>query len=611
MARMDRAKKVEPIDCNKFYGINESVGETQIKLGEWVKGFNFRVTKNMLPQKRPGHHTFINFGSGNVQGSWYGEINGVNYYICCWDGTVYRYNMDIDTETVDIADLILEATVTTLGTIHDSKTQIFWFYGKLYFKNSTDFKEYDGTTYQNLLTDTPTIALGGPPSGGGTLFEEVNLLSGAKTQTFTGDGASTIFQLAESGLDSDSITITVNGVVNTENTEFTVNRSLGQVSFTTFPPNEAIVSITWVKASASNVLLVKNHKFVKLFGYKNNTNVFIFSNKNEQNTFRYSAINKIGYFPVNSYTTVGNDETAITDLMLYNQSLVVFKEDGAKVVEPGVNSNYAANTGLNPYDYGYSGFNDSVGNLAPNMAQLIEGIPISLHGYSLQYWYSNSGVRNEVKPTIISDRLKLSFQSLNLANAVTFDYEFEKELWINVDSIVYIWNYGNDTMYKYSNIQATEFLSIGSELYYCANGTVEHVSSDFVADGEILGTSIPCKIYGGFNDLGLLDYRKLMREERIAISPASKTSVKVAFLTDKINEENAKWKTISYNLIDFDNIDFDDFSFLTNRNPQVKRIKIKAKKFVYIQWILENDTNNESLTVIKMLLNVRTQGSSK
>ena len=611
MARAFFPKQPKPIEIAKYLGINEAVGETQIKLGEWAKGYNFRVTKNMKAQKRPGHQTFINFGTGNAQGIWKGQIDSKNLIITCWNGNVYAYDRDIATTSTLIADLITEGVVTILGSIADLKTQIFWFYGKLYFKNTSDFKEYDGTTYQDVETYTPTVALASPPSGGGTLFEEVNLLSGKKTQTFTGDGSSILYQLAESGLDTDLLIITVNGATKVETVDFTVDRTLGQVTFTTAPINEAIVSITWVKESATNKALVINHKFAKAFGYNNDTNIFIFGNVNEKNVFRYSGINKIGYFPVNSYTAVGNDEYAITDLMPQYQTLFVFKEVGTKVVNPSVNPNYADNTGLNPYNYGYAGLNDSIGNLAPNMVQLIKDNPISLDGFSMRLWGSTRGVRNEIEPDIISDRLKLSLQVLDLSKAITFDYEFQKEYWVNVDNIVYIWNYGNDTMYKYSNIQATEFIAVDNDIYYCANGTIQKFSEGMLADGEVLGDTIPCKIYGGFNDLDSLEYKKVMREERISISPASRTSVKIAFITDKKNEEKAKWKTIEYALLDFNNIDFNNWTFLTNRSPQVKRLNTKVKKFAYIQWILENDTNNESLTVLKMLLSIEMQGKSK
>lgn len=611
MATFNPSKKPKPITIDKFFGINEAVGDTEVNAGEWISGFNARVTKDYKIQKRPGHHKFIDFEmAGNVQGVWYGTIGGNNIMLVCWNGDVYRYDMSVSTTTVLVSDLITEGTVTIIGTITDAKTDIFWFDDKVYFINGTDYKEYDGTTYQDVVGYIPTIALNAPPAGGGTLFEEINLLSGFKTQTFVGDGSSTLYQLAQTNLDATTLVITVDGVSLTEGVDFTVNRVLGQVTFTVAPINLASVSITWEKVTAGNADLVKNHKFAIDFGVNNDTNVFIFGNPNELNVFRFSGINKANYFPANSFVGVGSTEFDITDLVPLYQSLIVFKRDSAFVVNPSVNINYADNTGLNPYNYGYEGLNESIGNKAPNMVQLINDTPVSLDGFSFRQWGSTRGVRNEVEPKIISDRLQVSLESLNLSNAVTFDYEFSKELWVNVDDIVYIWNYGNDTMYKYSNVRATEFVDVEGDIYFGGNGFVNRFSEDYLADSEVLGDTIPVKLYGGFLDFGALSFKKVMRKEWLAIKPDSQTSVTVKFITDRKNEEASKSKEVEYRLLDFNNIDFDDWSFLTNRSAQAKELGLKLKKFTYIQWVFENDTNNETLVILKLLMQCQTTGYS-
>jgi len=599
MAQVRFAKPPAPKEIFQFYGLNETYGNTQIKIGEFSLLENYKITKNFKLKKRPGHHTFIDFGIGNVQGIWQGQLGGKDIMLSVWNGNVYEYDMSVDTDTISIADLITEGTVSVIGTLTDLKTQIFWFNSKVYFRNGVEYKEYDGTTYQDVVAYTPTIALASPPAGGGTLFEEVNLLSGSKTQTFIGDGSSILFQLAESGLDADLVTLTVNGVVKTENVDFTVNRTLGQVTFTVFPPNEAVVSITWVKASASNVALVKNHKYAVDFGVENDTNLFIFGNVNEKRVFRFSGINKAGYYPANSYVGVGSDEFAITDLKSNQQSLLVFKEKATFVINPTVNSNYSDNTGLNPYNYGYKDLNEQVGNAAPNMVQLIKDSPISLAEFKMWLWgITNVESQRSAKP--ISDRLQRSMEKLDLSTAVTFNYANQNEYWVNVDDKVYIWNYDNDTMYIYTNVQATEFITRGEDVYYSSVGTVEHMNESYVADGEILGDTIPCDGKLAFSDYGALQYEKSMQMQWVSIEPASRTSVDIQFVTDRKNEEDSKVYHIEYVLMDFDNIDFDDWSFLTNINPQSKGLNANIDRFVYLQPIFKNDTNNETLTILKL-----------
>lgn len=605
MAKANFQKPPDPVKIDKFLGLNESVGNTEMKIGEFSTLENFRITKNYKLQKRPGHHTLINFTtSANVQGIWEGVIGGKEVLIACWNGNVYEYDLTVSTTTVDIADLITEGTVTIIGTLTDVTTDILWFKDLVYFINGTDFKQYDGTTFGDVVGYIPTVALNAPPSGGGTLFEEVNLLTGKKIQTFVGDGSSTLYQLAETGLDADLLVITVDGVTLTETVDFTVNRTLGQVTFTVAPVNEASVSITWTKVVSGNANLVKNHKYAIDYGVNNDTNLFIFGNINEKHVFRFSGVGRANYFPVNSFVSVGSTEFSITDLKPNQQSLLVFKQRATFIVKPTINPNFSSNTGLNPYNYGYQDLNEQVGNLAPKMVQLIEDKPISLDGYSMWLW-GITNVELQRNTRIVSDRMKLSLQVLNLENAVTFNYSNQKEYWMNIDNIVYIWNYGNDTMYKYTNIRATQFIEYNDQVIYGSNGTIELVDEAFVSDGQVLGDTIPCIGRLGFTDLGLLQLEKNMRDEWLAINPASRTSVTIKFVTDRKNEEESKELKVEYVLMDFDNVDFNNFSFLTNVNPQPKRLKGKIKKFTYLQTIFENNTNNETLTVLKLLLPVK------
>jgi len=604
MAKASFQKPPNPIEIDKFLGLNESVGNTEIEIGEFSFLENFRITKNYKLQKRPGHHTLVEFATtADVQGIWQGQISGKTILLMCHGGKVYEYDLTQVTTTIILADLITEGVVTELGTITDSRTCIFWFRDKIYFMNGTDYKEYDGTTYQDVAPYIPTIVIGAPPAGGGTLFEEINLLTGQKTQLFIGDGT-TLYQLAESVIDVDTVIASVDGVAKTEGVDFTVNRTLGQVTFGVGPVNQATVLITWTKVTAGNADLVKNHKYAIDFGVNNDTNLFIWGNPNEKYVFRFSGIAKANYFPANSFVGVGSTEFSITDLKPNQQNLLVFKERSTFIVQPTSNPNFETNTGLNPFNFGYQDLNEQVGNLAPKMVQLIEDSPVSLDGFSMWLW-GITNVELQRNSKIISDRMKLSLQVLNLANAVTFNYQNQKEYWVNVDNTVYIWNYGNDTMYKYTNIKSTQFIEYGEEIIYGSNGTIELINENFVADNETLGDSIPCIGKLGFTDLGMLQLEKNMRDEWLSIEPASRTSVIIKFVTDRKNEEQSKELSVEYILMDFNNIDFNDFSFLTNVNPQPKRLKGKIKKFTYLQTIFENDTNDETLTVLKLLLPVK------
>ena len=191
MATFRSVSSPKPIEIDKFIGINTAVGKTEIKPGEAIYMRNFRITKNYKAEKRQGYKTFIDYSNSlPVYGVWHGVLGGKEILITINNGKVYEYNFATETNT-------------QIGTITNAECTIFYFGNKIYFLNGTDFKEYNGTTYQAAVPYEPIVARSTPPSGGGTLFEEINLLTGAKWQWFVGNGSSTVYKLSESNIDAD------------------------------------------------------------------------------------------------------------------------------------------------------------------------------------------------------------------------------------------------------------------------------------------------------------------------------------------------------------------------------------------------------------------------
>lgn len=628
MAQFQAIKPPKPIEITKFLGLNESVGDTEIALGEAVRQENFRITKNYKPKKRPGHHTFVDCVSfGQIRSAWYGKIGYKRVLLFIFKGVLYEYNLNVDTPATKLSDLMGSAwndslswndyqdwdeqegaAVKSIGPVSGNVFSFLWFGGKVIIKTdgSDIFYTYDGTALSVFTPYTPTITVGTPPTGGGTLFEEINILNRSKTQSFTADGTATLYQLAEKNI--SNVVVTINGVATTA---FTISAVNGTVTFTTAPVNKDVVLITYQGDLGYNPSAIMMNPHMIDFGVGNDTNLFLFGSASEKNVFRYSMVGKPFYFPANAFVRVNTDLFSITDMVSQYQSLIVFKEDSTYIVRPEPNSLYSSNTGLNPYNFPYFDLNESVGNIAPKMVQLVENTPISLYGSSFWKWESATGVEDERNAKIISDRIKLSLDNVDLSQAVTHDYQDQKELWVSVGGKVYVWNYGNDTMYIFTNIRAKQFLNIDGNVYYVDGKKIERFDESFKADKAPLGDKIPCKLYTGFSDFGSLEYRKMMRDEWLAISPASKTSCDISFLTDRVQDGEAKIETVQYNLLDFNNIDFNKFSFLGNVNPQPNRLKLKVKKFTYIQVLLENNTNNEDLTVLKLLMQAQVQGLSR
>lgn len=572
-----------PIEVSRFLGVNESVGETEIQPGEAIRQVNYRITQDFKPEKRSGHKTFINYSNvKNVQGMWYGQIGAKEVLLSCNDGKLYEYNFATEINT-------------QIGLITDAKTTIFYFNSKVYFLNGTDYKEYDGTTYQDVSPYVPTVYVASPPSGGGDINEAINLLTGRKKQSFVGNGTATAYQIVETNIDADTVLITIDGVSKIENTDFTVNRTTGVITFGVAPANLANVIIEWVKVTSGNKELVTKNKYAMLFGPGNNTSVFLWGNPDEKNRRTWSGTLKANYFPVFNFTLIGSNEFAITDIVQQYDRQIIFKEDRTHY-------SYADVTSLGTYDYPVFDLNEQVGNVTYDGVQIIENNPVSIKGQSWWLW-SATQVKDERNAQVISERIRKSLQSLDLTTAVTFDNQKEKEYWCNVGSMVYIWNYQNNTMYFYNNIQSTKFIDINGQVYYGSQGKIERFEG--VNDNNV---AVEAELILGFNDWGSFELRKNTREIYVSLLPASQTSITVAYRTNRLNEFKEVSKVIEYRLLDFNNIDFNNFSFLTNRNPQTFRRKVRAKKYTYIQFKFENKALNETCVLLAVKIQAEGQG---
>lgn len=603
MAIYTPSKSPDPIGITNFLGINETVGDTDTALGETTAQLNFRITQNYKLQKRQGYSVFINCGNTkNIQGLWRGTIANKEVLIFANDAKVYEYDMTSTSTKTLLSELIADGDVTQIGAIADAKTTMFYFEDKLYFLDGTNYKVYNGTTFGDVDPYVPTIAIGTPPAGGGTVFDAVNLLTGKKKQEFLADGVATLYQLAETGLDSATVTVTVNGTAVVEGTGFTVDRTAGTVNFAAgstpygAPADEAEVIITWTKTISGDADLVKKNRYALINGPGNDTAIFLWGNPNEPNRRSWSATLKANYFPSINYTYVGSNEFAITDIVPQYSRQIIFKQDRTHFSFPEWNTTAEA------WDYPVYDLNEKVGNECFGGVQLIKNNPISLHKHSWWEWTS-SAVEDEKNVNLISEKLRNSLSALDLSTAVTFDYQKEKEYWVNVGSKVYIWNYGNNAYYVYDNISAKCFLDIDSTIYFGTAGTIERFGG--INDN---GTAINAQAVFGFEDWGALELKKNSRDIFVSILPDAQTSVSIYYKTNRVNEFTEVNKVVEYRYLDFNNLDFENFSFYTNENPQTFRRKIRAKKYTYIQFKFVNNDANETLTVLGFKIKAESVG---
>lgn len=588
MASIQIPSQSPPTRIDKFLGINETTsGDTQLELGESGFMLDMIISEDYKLRMREGYaELFASLGAFSIQGMWYGKLNGTFYFLFAANGSVYKRVAGVN---------------TVIGTLTNAKTFFFAFGDKVYMLNGTDYKSWNGTTFQTVTGYIPLIATATPPTGGGADNESINLLTGAKHQTFSGNAVATAYLVRELALTSvDSVYVA--GVLKTLTLDYTVNLTTGTITFAVAPVTGVDnVDIYWTKGTGSRSE-VTGYKFSMFYGGKNDTRVFFYGN----NTNRYiysdlaNGVPSAEYFPALNYREVGSDEFAVTDIVRQYDRQIIYTDGGESYYSYYDPFTDPATGLITIIDFPTYPLNDKVGNIATGQAQLIQNNPFTIQNGVYEWGATN--VRDERNVQYMSKRVQPSLDAEDLSTAITIDWESKREYWLAIGKKVWIYNYRLDVWYKFllaDNI--TCFYIVNDELHFGTdNGEIMKFDSALMNDN---GTATSARWEMNFYDFDADYLRKFLTEMWISLKPETKSSVNISYQTDRQGLSDTY--TATYNLATFTAADFGDWSFLVNYNPQPFHFKIKAKKFVYFKLILTNDATDEKLTVLSINLPAR------
>ena len=91
--------------------------------------------------------------------------------------------------------------------------------------------------------------------------------------------------------------------------------------------------------------------------------------------------------------------------------------------------------------------------------------------------------------------------------------------------------------------------------------------------------------------------------------PATNARILISARSDK--KSDYAEKEVASSLSGFDHVNFIHWSFLTNRAPQIERIKLKVKKFVYYKIVITSGSTFGDVTVLGIDQKVRYTGNVK
>lgn len=207
----------------------------------------------------------------------------------------------------------------------EHKSDFFIYKKNLYIKDGTNYLVYDGTECKPVEGYIPTTSIGRNPAGGGTIYEDVNFLTGKRKNQFLADGESTEYYLDVESFDSDFIPIIT---VNDKNvTEFTAYFDKGYIKFDTAPDSPATVGqdnviIQFKKDVEGYRERIEKCTLLEVFDNR----VFFSGNPDYPNMLWHCALEDPTYCRDLDYYTEGVDDSSIKALVSGNNALWVMKE---------------------------------------------------------------------------------------------------------------------------------------------------------------------------------------------------------------------------------------------------------------------------------------------
>lgn len=245
------------------------------------------------------------------------------------------------------SDILIHAgTSIYLGTsevyseANNERSKSWQFDDKLYIVDGKALLVFDGETVKKVQEEayTPILTISKEPAGGGTQYEDLNLINPAFTELFLSDGQSTAYHLSFGGLDSTAVKVEIlqsngNWVAYTEGTQFTVDRTNGIVNFTTAPGKSPLTGEDNVKITAYRTVdgyadRINKCNIGAMFGVNGALDrLFLSGNPDFINYDWYSQQYDPTYYPDTGYSVLGSGRSAVVGYSVMQNYLAAHKDE--------------------------------------------------------------------------------------------------------------------------------------------------------------------------------------------------------------------------------------------------------------------------------------------
>lgn len=517
---------------------------------------------------------------------------------------------------------------------NDERSQSWQFGESLFIVDGKALLTYDGADVKPASEGAkiPILTIAKSPTGGGTPFEDLNLIQPAFIELFAGTETDKVYSMTFSGLDSVVLVekLQSNGTWETlsEGTDYTADLAAGKVTFTTAPGKSPVTGEDNIRITASRVVAgyadrINKCRFGTLFGVNGAADrLFLSGNPDFVNYDWHSGQNDPTYWPDTGYSVIGTEKSAIVGYSIINDRLATHKDDQAdgrnvvirqgdlvdsEAVFPVVNT-LQGQGAVATYSFAY---------LVNEPLFLTK---LGVYAITAQDITGEKYAQN--RSFFVNGKL---LEEENLQESFAFVY---KDLyWLCINGVAYILDglqpLQTDRSIPYSNRQYAAFYrtNVPARVMWERNGQLFFGSSD----GRI------CQFYDdpasqlSYNDdgqpiyccwetpdfSGKLFYKnKTFRFLAVRLAAAIATSVKLygrrRGIWTFIKEDDTRARYFNWQYLDWSK-----FSWSNDETPQVITTKVRIKKVDKSRFRIENDALNEPFGINDVAIEYVENGNFK
>ncbi len=590
-----------------FLGLNVRDVEMKIRKGQSPAMQNVNLDDRGAIAKRRGQEYLFaeSLGTGAING-FYKELFNDNY-IFVHGTTMYFY----DHTTLGFTEVATGLT--------DAKGRFYSINDVLYYKNGTEFLIIDSSynAYDvSLAAHVPVIVVGKSPDGtGGTANEEFNLIGAGFEEWFIGTAGDTEYQLSLTSLDATELMAwkTVTGVwtLLVEDTDFTVNRTTGKVTFSIAPGDGGGLNNVKIRAYltvAGNKEKIYQCLYSELYGgATNDSRVFTAGNDDYPSTYWFTG--NTGdtdtsplYWPENNFNRLGSDVKYIRGWTKLYTKLLAIKEPGGGIYNLTYNT-----SGI---EFTVSTVNPTAGCDMPDSIQIIDNFPVFFNTKSGGWIIVSTAEVTEKNVMPISDLVNGSRYRQGILDEAEADlqacssYDDGKKYYLCVGSKVWVWDYTSSPFngsqdliwFYYTNMNANHWAYIDREVYY-GDRTIGQLIR-FKDDLNDFNAAIDAYWKTSITDFNYPNNLKTFTDMWYSLKPAGETTTVIEYYTNKKDGYKIENTPVTVETWNWDSWDWDTFSWYSQKFPTKEHRKPKLKNIETLQTKFSNNEVNEDLSIL-------------